>query len=99
VKTFYIKDKNRRFSFLYIEKKKIVLQYIFNNLNLPVTIREKAYIQYIKLVQFNSITKIKNRCLLTNRARSIYRRFKMSRIFFKEYALRGDLMGVKKASW
>ena len=64
-----------------------------------MTLREKAYIQYIKLVQFNSITKIKNRCLLTNRARSVYRKFKMSRIFFKEYALRGDLMGVKKASW
>lgn len=99
MKTFYIKDKNRRISYLNIEKKKIVLQYIFNNLTMPLSLREEAYKQYVKFVYFNSVTKIKNRCLLTNRARAVYRRFKMSRIFVKEYALRGELMGVKKASW
>jgi len=98
MKTFYIKDKNRRISFLELEKKKIILQYIFNNLSLPLSLREDAYKQYVKFIYFNSITKIKNRCLLTNRARAVYRKFKMSRIFFKEYALRGELMGVKKAS-
>ena len=98
MKTFYIKDKNRRISYLKIEKKNLVLQYIFNNLTMPLSLREEAYKQYVKFVYFNSVTKIRNRCLLTNRARAVYRKFKMSRIFLKEYALRGELMGVKKAS-
>ena len=50
------------------------------------------------LIKKNSITKIRNRCILTNRARAVYRKFKISRLFFKKYALQGELLGVKKAS-
>lgn len=99
MKKLYIKDKNRRHFFSKLEKKKLILKYIFNNLKLSGKIRSQAYLQYINMVYFNSHTKIRNRCVMSNRARSVYRDFKISRIFFKRYALEGNLMGVKKASW
>ena len=99
MKIIYIKDKNRRNLYKILEKKKIILNYIIRNLNLSKKLRYKAYILLIKIGEQNSITKIKNRCILSNRSKAIYRRFKLSRIFFKQYALKGSIMGVKKASW
>jgi ribosomal protein S14 len=98
MKKLYLKDKNRRYAYLILEKKKLILNSIIHNLNLDKNIRNFAYNELINLVTFNSITKINNRCVFTNRSRAIYRKFKMSRIFFKKYALQGDLVGVQKAS-
>ena len=94
----FLKDRNRRFSYFILEKKLILLKSIFYNLNLSEDIRTFAYTEFLNLIKFNSHTKIRNRCLVTNRARAVYRKFKMSRIFFKQYALEGELMGVQKAS-
>jgi ribosomal protein S14 len=98
MKILYTKDKNRRSCFTLLEKKKYILKYILNNLHFSKEIRQIAQCELTKLFNQYSITYIKNRCVLTNRARAIYRKFKMSRIFFKQYALEGTLMGVKKAS-
>ncbi len=99
MKSLFIKDKNRRTSFQIIEKKSLILRYIIQNLNLSNSIRNLAYSELTNLIKKNSITKIRNRCILTNRARAVYRKFKISRLFFKKYALQGELLGVKKASW
>ena len=40
-----------------------------------------------------------NRCEYTGRARSYMRKFKCSRIVFREMALAGKIPGVTKASW
>lgn len=40
-----------------------------------------------------------NRCALCGRSRAYMRRFQMCRICFRERALKGELPGVKKASW
>ena len=40
-----------------------------------------------------------NRCKICGRPRSYYRKFKICRICFRELALRGEIPGVKKASW
>jgi ribosomal protein S14 len=98
MKVVYIKDKNRRVKYSVIEKKRLILKYIFNNLKLSQKIRDNAYLEYLTLSIDSSITKIKNRCILTNRSKGIYKKFKISRIFFKKIALEGNLPGVKKAS-
>jgi len=41
----------------------------------------------------------KNRCQLCGRARGYLRKFGLCRICFRELAHRGELPGVKKASW
>lgn len=98
MKTLFTKDKNRRYSFLILEKKKLILKYIVTNKNLNIATRFFAYQELLNLSQKNSITIIRNRCVLSNRARAVYRKFKVSRIFFKEYALQGNFMGIRKAS-
>ncbi len=52
-----------------------------------------------KLPRNASPTRLRNRCAVTGRPRGYIRRFKMSRIAFREHALRGELPGVKKISW
>lgn len=43
--------------------------------------------------------RLHNRCLMTGRARSVYRKFGVSRLVFREMALRGEIPGIKKSSW
>lgn len=44
-------------------------------------------------------TRIRNRCMITGRPRGYMRKFGLSRITFREMALRGEIPGVRKASW
>ena len=46
-----------------------------------------------------SITRIRNRCVVTGRPRGVYSYFGLSRIAFREAARQGKLPGVKFASW
>ncbi|NIO16326.1 MAG: type Z 30S ribosomal protein S14 [Deltaproteobacteria bacterium] len=41
----------------------------------------------------------KNRCRRCGRSRAFYRKFELCRICLRELALRGELPGVRKASW
>lgn len=41
----------------------------------------------------------KNRCIVCARNRGYIRKFGLCRICFREFAYRGQLPGVKKASW
>jgi len=43
--------------------------------------------------------RVRNRCGLTGRPRGYYRAFGLSRIQFRELALRGMIPGVTKSSW
>ena len=46
-----------------------------------------------------SPTRLRNRCELTGRPRGYIRFFGVSRIVMREKAHKGELPGVKKASW
>jgi len=46
-----------------------------------------------------SPTRVRNLCALTGRSRSVYRKFKLSRIMLRELALEGKVPGMRKASW
>ncbi|MGG3495157.1 30S ribosomal protein S14 [Peribacillus simplex] len=52
-----------------------------------------------KLPRDSSPTRVHNRCGVTGRPRGYMRKFNMSRIVFRELAHKGQLPGVKKASW
>jgi len=40
-----------------------------------------------------------SRCEITGRSRSVYRKFRISRIMLRELALKGMIPGMRKASW
>ena len=52
-----------------------------------------------KLPRNSSPHRVWNRCNLTGRPRAYYRKFGLSRIAFREMALKGEIPGVTKASW
>jgi small subunit ribosomal protein S14 len=57
------------------------------------------YAALAKLPRDSSPTRLHHRCQLTGRPHGYMRKFKMSRIAFREYAHKGQIPGVKKASW
>lgn len=52
-----------------------------------------------KLPRNSSPTRLKNRCSETGRPRAYMRQFGLSRISFREHAVKGEIPGVTKASW
>lgn len=52
-----------------------------------------------KLPRNASPTRLKNRCEVTGRPRGYLRKFKVSRITFRELAHQGKIPGVTKSSW
>lgn len=52
-----------------------------------------------KLPRDSSPTRLNSRCVVTGRPRGYLRKFKMSRIAFREFAHKGQIPGVKKSSW
>ena len=52
-----------------------------------------------KLPRDSSPTRLHHRCELTGRPRGYLRKFKVSRIVFRELAHKGQIPGVTKSSW
>ncbi|HEO8419241.1 30S ribosomal protein S14 [Niallia sp. FSL W8-0635] len=67
---------------------------------LRMELKEKGDFEALsKLPRDSSPTRLKNRCEVTGRPRGYLRKFKMSRIAFRENAHKGQIPGVKKSSW
>ncbi|SDH94602.1 30S ribosomal protein S14 [Nitrosomonas sp. Nm132] len=47
----------------------------------------------------SSLTRLRNRCELTGRARGYYRKFGLGRSKLRELAMSGQIPGITKASW
>ena len=47
----------------------------------------------------SSPTRLKNRCSETGRPRAYMRTFGLSRLSFREHAVKGEIPGVTKSSW
>ncbi len=61
--------------------------------------RFAARLKLAELPRNSSPTRIRNRCELTGRPRSVYRKFKLSRIALRELASTGQIPGMVKSSW
>ncbi len=63
-------------------------------------LKEKGdYAALAKLPRDSCATRLHNRCMVTGRARSYYRKFGVSRLVFRELALQGKIPGIVKSSW
>jgi small subunit ribosomal protein S14 len=61
--------------------------------------REAAWAKLRSLPRNSSPNRYRNRCQFTGRSRGNYRKFGLCRMAFRELALRGQIPGVRKASW
>jgi ribosomal protein S14 len=91
--------KKRRNLFKDLEVKRTIYKSIIKNATIPLASKLKASIKLCELSRNSSITRVKNRCILTGRPKSVYRQFRISRICFRELASNGLLTGVFKSSW
>ncbi len=63
-------------------------------------LKEKGDYDALQMLPKNSSpTRLHNRCKMTGRPRAYYRKFGVSRLVLREMALRGEIPGLKKASW
>jgi ribosomal protein S14 len=93
------RDYKRRLLMATNELKRLQYKAISQDRNLTPKVRLHAALCLNKLNRNSTLTRIKNRCVITGRARSVYSKYKMSRIIFRELASKGDLTGVIKSSW
>jgi len=61
--------------------------------------REQARRSLNKMSPNTSPIRLRNRCLRTGRCRGFLRKFKLSRLVFREMANNGEIPGITKASW
>jgi len=84
----------------WIEKEKRKKKTVAKFAELRKELKEKNdYIALSQLPRDASPTRLVNRCQVTGRRRAFMRRFKLSRITFRELASKGEIPGVTKASW
>lgn len=61
--------------------------------------RAAAVVSLSKLPRDSSPSRKRNRCALSGRPHGYYRKFGLARIKLREAAMRGDVPGLKMASW
>jgi small subunit ribosomal protein S14 len=60
---------------------------------------KKDYVGLSQLPRDASPTRVVNRCQVSGRRRAFIRRFRISRLTFRELASQGMIPGVSKSSW
>ena len=61
--------------------------------------KREAYAKIAKMPRDASATRYRNRCNVSGRPRAYFRKFGLSRIAVRDMAHRGELPGIRKASW
>ena len=91
-----------------LKRTKIVKKYATRRLELKRKIanpktsyeeRAAAQASLQKLPRDASPTRQRNRCALSGRPRGVYRKFGLARTKLREATMRGDVPGLRKASW
>ncbi|MGK2896892.1 MAG: 30S ribosomal protein S14 [Candidatus Makana argininalis] len=80
-------------------KKRLLLKNIISNLHLSEKERWEAMIKLQKLPRDSSPSRQRNRCIQTGRPHAFLKKFGLSRIKLREYAMKGEIPGLKKSSW
>ncbi|HET7569661.1 MAG TPA: 30S ribosomal protein S14 [Gammaproteobacteria bacterium] len=91
-----------------IKRQKMVAKYaarraelkrIIKSPDTPMEERHDAVAKLAKLPRDGSPVRLNERCQLTGRVHGVYRKFGLARNKLREAALRGDVPGLRKASW
>jgi small subunit ribosomal protein S14 len=89
-------------------REKLVKQHAAKRARLKETIRspkstdaerDEANRRLQALPRDTSASRLRNRCAITGRPRGTYRKFGLGRTKLREATMRGDIPGLRKASW
>ncbi|MDF2177762.1 30S ribosomal protein S14 [Aliiglaciecola sp. CAU 1673] len=80
-------------------EKRAELKAIISSVNTSDEERWDAVLKLQSLPRDSARTRLHNRCRITGRPHGFLRKFGLSRIKLREAAMRGEVPGLKKASW
>ncbi len=93
------KNEHRRALVKRFAGKRALLKGVADNGKLPMEERFEARLKLAEMPRNSSAGRIRNRCEVSGRARSVYRKVKMSRIALRELGNKGLIPGLVKSSW
>ena len=93
------RDQKRRKLVKKFAKKREALDAIMNNSKASEEVRYAARLKIQQLPRNANPTRLRNRCALTGRPRGFFRKFGLGRNKVREFAMRGEIPGIVKASW
>lgn len=79
--------------------KRAELKAVIDNVKLSEDERMEARLLLQKLPRNSSPTRQRNRCQITGRPRGVFSKFGLARAKVREFAMRGEIPGIVKASW
>ena len=93
------REQKRRDTVKKFAGKRAALEAIATNVALSEEERFAARQKIQALPRNSSPVRLRNRCALTGRPRGVFSKFGLGRTKLREYAMRGEIPGVVKASW
>jgi small subunit ribosomal protein S14 len=93
------RDQKRRALVKKYAKKREELVSIINNSKASDEVRYAARLKLQQLPRNANPTRLRSRCALTGRPRGFFRKFGLGRSKLREFAMRGEIPGIVKASW
>ena len=99
-KTSSVEKNNRRkrLADRYAAKRKALKELIMDQ-SRPLEERFRAQLKLAKLPRNSARIRVRNRCDVTGRPRSVYRKLGMSRIAIRQLGNSGAIPGLVKSSW
>lgn len=94
-----MRGKKRELTVKKYAKQRTALKAIISDVNLSDDERWEAQLKLQKLPRNASPVRLRSRCALTGRPRGVYRKFGLGRNKLREATMRGDVPGLRKASW
>jgi len=80
-------------------KKRTKLKELISSASAGFDEKAAAVVALQKLPRDSSPSRRRNRCAITGRSRGVYKKFGLARHKLREAAMRGEVPGLKKASW
>jgi small subunit ribosomal protein S14 len=93
------REQKRRDTVKKFAAKRAELLAAISNMKLSDEERAAARLKLQTLPRDSSPVRLRNRCALTGRPRGTYRKFGLGRTKVREFAMRGEIPGIVKASW
>jgi len=93
------REAKRRRTVKKFAAKRQALKAIINDVKLDDEARMDARLKFQAMPRNASESRLRNRCQLTGRPRGVFRKFGLCRNKIREFAMRGEIPGVVKASW
>lgn len=93
------REKKREKTVAKFAEKRKALKVMIRDINATDEQRWEAQQKLQALPRDSSPSRQRTRCAITGRPRGVYRKFGLGRNKLREAAMRGDIPGLKKASW